>query len=119
VIFTVNGQRYFLNGDTEIQQNDEVYLTIGGLYQKVLRKNALFDLSTTSFIPVDDLVEVHKIEIKNNSLKVLEVDTITAIPLYGRSADNLRDHRHVTSLLNRTMHKSNGILMKPTLSFDE
>ena len=38
---------------------------------------------------------------------------------YGRSADNIRDHRHVTSLLHRTVVKENGIYVTPVLSFDE
>jgi cellobiose phosphorylase len=42
-----------------------------------------------------------------------------AIPIYGRSADNLRDHRHVTSLLHRITCQRYGILVRPTLSFDE
>ena len=42
-----------------------------------------------------------------------------AIPIYGRSADNLRDHRHVTSLLQRTICHRHGVLVRPTLSFDE
>ena len=42
-----------------------------------------------------------------------------AIPLYGRSADNLRDHRHVTSLLHRIRAVRHGVLVRPTLSFDE
>jgi cellobiose phosphorylase len=39
--------------------------------------------------------------------------------MYARSADNLRDHRHVTSLLHRTICGTYGVLVKPTLSFDE
>jgi cellobiose phosphorylase len=42
-----------------------------------------------------------------------------AIPIFGRSADNLRDHRQVTSLLHRIRCHSHGVLVHPTLSFDE
>ena len=41
------------------------------------------------------------------------------MPIYGRSADNLRDHRHVTSLLHRAYACEDGVVVKPTLSFDE
>jgi len=52
------------------------------------------------------------------SRKITFVPT-AAIPLYCRSAHNLRDHRHVTSLLQRIrMHKF-GVIVKPTLVFDE
>ena len=39
--------------------------------------------------------------------------------MYGRSASNIRDHRHVTSLLHRTFTVKNGIEIFPTLTFDE
>ena len=38
---------------------------------------------------------------------------------YGRSADNIRDHRHVTSLLHRIDTKECGVEVTPVLSFDE
>ena len=41
------------------------------------------------------------------------------IPLYGRSEKCLRDHRHVTSLLNRIYLDAYGIMLKPTMVFDE
>jgi hypothetical protein len=40
-------------------------------------------------------------------------------PIFGRSADNIRDHRHVTSLLQRAFIEPYGIRIKPTLTFDE
>ena len=42
-----------------------------------------------------------------------------AIPLFARSADNLRDHRHVTSLLHRIRLTPHGVTVTPTMSFDE
>ena len=36
-----------------------------------------------------------------------------------RSASNIRDHRHVTSLLHRTFTNKDGIMIYPTLTFDE
>lgn len=119
VIFTVNQKQYFLNGQTESQQTDEVFLTTGMLYQIVERSNPTFKLTTTSFIPLDDNLEVHQVKITNHSNEKINVDVITAIPLYARSADNIRDHRHVTSLLNRIYKTERGVVCKPTLSFDE
>ena len=49
----------------------------------------------------------------------LTVTAIAAIPIYGRSADNIRDHRHVTSLLHRAYTTEYGVHVTPTLSFDE
>ena len=49
----------------------------------------------------------------------VEFTPIAMIPIYGRSADNIRDHRHVTSLLHRISTKKEGVVVRPTLSFDE
>lgn len=119
VIFRVNDKNYFLNGNTIYQQNDKISYDFGLLYQIVERKNDLFTLETTSFIPINENLEIHLTKITNNTNKNLEFDIITNTLLYARSADNLHDHRHVTSLLNRVSITDNGILLKPTLSFDE
>jgi cellobiose phosphorylase len=119
VVFHVNNEMYLLNGDTKIQQNDELIYETGLLYQRVIRKNPLFEIDTISFIPKDKTIEIHQVEVKNVSSSDLVFDIHTKIPLYGRSADNLRDHRHVTSLLNQIKIVDQGILLKPSLSFDE
>ena len=49
----------------------------------------------------------------------MTMQVVTAIPLYARSADNIRDHRHVTALLHRITTNETGILVKPTMTFDE
>ena len=51
--------------------------------------------------------------------KVKKITPVAAIPIFGRSADNIRDHRHVTSLLHRIKTTDNGVYVKPALSFDE
>ncbi|MDA3846853.1 MAG: cellobiose phosphorylase, partial [Vallitaleaceae bacterium] len=72
-----------------------------------------------NFIPVDNKVEIMKVTITNISKDPLILTPTSAIPIYGRSADNIRDHRHVTSLVNRTTVSSNGISMQPVILFDE
>lgn len=73
----------------------------------------------TSFVPKDHNTEIHRIEVQNQGKQAVELAFTTAIPIYGRSADNQRDHRHVTSLLNRSYLRKNGIFMRPSMSFDE
>ncbi|MDI6453154.1 GH36-type glycosyl hydrolase domain-containing protein [Peloplasma aerotolerans] len=119
VIFKINDQQYFLNGQSSIQQNDELIYETDLLYQRVTRTNSLIKLDTTSYIPVDADIELHEIRVTNQSDAPFQLDITTAIPIYGRSADNLRDHRHVTSLLNQTEVVDHGIFVQPTLSFDE
>lgn len=73
----------------------------------------------TSFVSIDGTTEIQLIKITNLSEEEQEVTPIVAIPVYGRSADNIRDHRHVTSLLHRIDTKECGVEVTPVLSFDE
>jgi cellobiose phosphorylase len=102
--------------------DEESFLEAGFLWQRVTRKNKQFGLQAevTSFVPPgDDRVELMKVTLSNLSGNELELSPTAAIPIYGRSADNLRDHRHVTSLLHRTFCGTHGVLVRPSLSFDE
>ena len=119
VIFSVDGNHYFLNGQTERQQDDQLDATYEPFVQKIRRTNHLYEINTESFIPHDGMVEIHLISYTNKSNTNQSLKITTAVPMYGRSADNLRDHRHVTSLLNRTTVIEEGIICEPTLSFDE
>lgn len=105
------------------QDKDASLLTAGLLWQNVQRTDAHSGLQAevTSFVPVStqDQVELMRVNLKNTGSETLTLTPTAAIPIYGRSADNLRDHRHVTSLLHRTVCTQNGVLVRPTLSFDE
>lgn len=97
-------------------------LEAGFLWHKVTRISKQFGLKgvISSFVPVtDDTVELMKVELTNIGTEPVTIEAFAAIPLYCRSADNIRDHRHVTSLLHRIEVEKNGIIVKPTLSFDE
>ncbi len=100
---------------------DESKLTAGLMWHTIERISKRFGLQSTvtSFIPKDDNVEIMHIVIQNTSKKVQNVTPYAAIPIYGRSADNIRDHRHVTSLLHRIQTTQNGVFVCPTMSFDE
>ncbi|MGT2682686.1 GH36-type glycosyl hydrolase domain-containing protein [Streptococcus porci] len=74
---------------------------------------------TTSFIPSDDNVEITQVDITNKADFPQELTATAAIPIFGRSADNLRDHRNVTSMLHRIKTDKKGIYVTPTMSFDE
>lgn len=102
---------------------ETVTLTAGLLWQTVRRTDAKSGLQAevTSFVPASaqDQVELMRVTFKNTSKQTLRLSPTAAIPIYARSADNLRDHRHVTSLLQRTSCSTHGVLVRPTLSFDE
>jgi len=82
--------------------------------------NLALRATVTMFVPSDPVTcEVMIVELENLSDQSMTVDVVPAIPLYARSADNLRDHRQVTTLLNRIVAIPGGHAVKPTMSFDE
>ncbi len=119
IIFDVDGTLYFANGQTHLQQNDQVHVEADFLSHKIIRDNQKNRMEILSYVPLSDTVELHKITFTNTSDKQIKLTITTAIPLYSRSADNIRDHRHVTSLLNQTEVVDFGVINQPTLSFDE
>ena len=100
---------------------DETSLTAGFMWHTLKRHSGKSGLSSTvtSFIPYNDNVEIMYVTIRNDTGTDLSLSACAAVPIYGRSADNLRDHRHVTSLLHRIETTENGVLVCPSMSFDE
>ncbi len=104
------------------KEDDEVKLKAGFLWHQVIHKNSDLGLRVeiTNFVPASSAqVELMRVRLTNISDHPIQFTPTAAIPIYGRSADNLRDHRHVTSLLQRITCDEYGILVCPTLSFDE
>jgi cellobiose phosphorylase len=107
---------------TASKPKETAHLEAGALWHKVTRENKAWGLraTLTNFIPAGpEQVEIMRVELTNTGRKPLALTATAAIPLYGRSADNVRDHRHVTSLLHRIEQVPHGVLVTPTMSFDE
>ena len=101
---------------------EKAVLEAGLLWHKMIRENKKLNIKTeiTNFVPANkEKVELMKVKIINTGEKTKKITPTAAVPIYGRSADNLRDHRHVTSLLNNTQTLEYGVSVSPTLSFDE
>ncbi len=94
-------------------------LEAGFLYHKVHKKVIGLDIEILSFIPHNLPVEVMRVKIRNISSKEIKIIPTSFIPLYGRGEKNLRDHRHVSSLLNRVKLDKFGISLVPSMTFDE
>lgn len=104
------------------EQAEEAVLTGGLLWQNVHREHCASGLQADilSFVPATgERVEIMQVTLTNGGTASLEVTPTAAIPLYARSADNIRDHRHVTSLLHRVELRRQGLDVTPTLTFDE
>ena len=104
-------------------RKDKVTVEGKALSHKVTR--VIADPAITSevltFVPVEtgDAIELTRIRITNSGSSDITFVPTYAVPIYGRSADNIRDHRNVTSMLNRISVTSSGIVNDPTLTFDE
>ena len=107
--------------DRFTEKQDECALTVGLMWQTVCRESKQLGLQAeiTSFVPPQDNVEIMEVQLTNTGTVPRNVTGIAAVPIYGRSADNLRDHRNVTSMLHRIKTTDHGVLVKPTMSFDE
>ncbi|MBN2388469.1 MAG: cellobiose phosphorylase [Anaerolineales bacterium] len=125
----VNGVPWSVTGNSAAQMAhslsadpETVALRAGLLWQTVTRQHPDLGLraEVTAFVPAgEDCVELMRVALTNCGEGALTLTPTAAIPIFGRSADNLRDHRHVTSLLHRTTCHRHGVLVRPTLSFDE
>lgn len=101
---------------------DKFKLTAGLLWHRIERENKEIGLKSDILIFVPsggDTLEVISVTLTNVSSKTVSFIPTAAIPVYARSAENIRDHRHVTSLLNRIAVTPSGIIVKPTLLFSE
>jgi len=103
-------------------KSDKFKLEAGLLWQRITRQNQSIGLraEVLSFVPATgEPVEIMQVTIANISPRKITFIPAAAIPIYARGAGNLRDHRHVTSLLQRIVPHKFGTVVKPTLSFDE
>lgn len=120
-IWSATGQSAEAECAKGTDEQDESSLEAGPLWLSVLRRSKKYQLSSeiTMFVPVTENVEVIRVRIKNESDHARKLALVTGIPIYGRSADNIRDHRNVTSMLHRISVTKNGVIVTPSMSFDE
>lgn len=102
-------------------EQEECTLTAGLMWQTVKRSSKQYQLEAeiTSFVPVDENVELMYVTLRNTAETERKITPVAAVPIYGRSADNIRDHRNVTSMLHRIHTRQYGVTVTPTMSFDE
>jgi cellobiose phosphorylase len=121
-VWSVSGNSAYQRNLKYTDDEETVKLEAGFLWHRIIRKNHNFGIQAEilNFIPPESRkVELIEIKITNIGEEELTITPTSGIPLFCRSADNIRDHRHVTSLLHRIYTKKFGITVKPTFSFDE
>ncbi|MFA6216856.1 MAG: cellobiose phosphorylase [Candidatus Omnitrophota bacterium] len=112
---------FIKTGKTTIRlaYTDKDSLEAGFLYHKVIKKTRALAIEVINFIPYNRDVEVMWVKIRNEGNSSLKFTPTSFIPLFGRAEKNLRDHRHVSALLNRLDLQPYGIHLQPTMIFDE
>lgn len=104
------------------KDKEETLLECGLLWHKVTRTSKELNIKSEiiNFVPVNnDKVELMRVKLTNLGKENIVMTPTAAIPMYGRSAANIRDHHHVTSLLNRIKTTEFGVNLSPSLTFDE
>lgn len=103
-------------------EEDKSELEAGIMWHRRKRRSKRYGLASEilSFVPSGvHQTELMHVTIENTGDAPCVFEAVAAVPMYGRSADNIRDHRHVTSLLNRIRTTRESVVLRPTLSFDE
>ncbi len=120
-VFSVAGASAQQEAERFSSRQDESQLSAGFMWQTVKRASKALQLTSTVtiFIPKDENVEIMHVTVQNQAKTAQRLTGYGAIPIYGRSADNIRDHRNVTSMLHRITIEENGIFVCPSMSFDE
>ena len=120
--WSVSGNSVFQKASkwTSGRDTSEVVGQIGAFTTR--RESALLGIEArvTVFVPeTDDYVELMKVTIKNTSDRPFTIIPASATPIFGRHADNFRDHRQVTTMFQKVFVEDHGVLVKPTIVHDE
>ena len=107
---------------TQESAPNSAHVEIGQLWHKLIRTHASagLELTALNFIPVSgENVELMKVIVKNNSNHPIKFTPTAVVPVFGRALDNKHDHEHVTALLNRVKQEPEGVVVEPTMAFNE
>ena len=94
----------------------------GPLWHKVRRnfQSPAIELEACNFVPATgEHVELMRVAVTNKGDQVLKVIPTAVVPLFARALANKHDHEHVTSLLHRIEQVDRGVLVRPSMQFNE
>ena len=121
-IWSATGKSAMQEAQLFTKDKENTTLEAGIMWQKTRRTSKRYGITSEiiSFVPyTGETVELMVVTLINSGEEPITLTPTAAIPLYGRSADNVRDHRNVTSLLHRAKTTKTGVVLNPTLTFDE
>jgi len=104
----------------EAKESAVVEAGIGWFAATRTNKNLGLKVKATAFVPAsEEFVEVVMMEVENYARKRVTFVPTYATPIFGRSADNLRDHRHVTTMFSEIGYHKHGVVVKARIHHDE
>jgi cellobiose phosphorylase len=105
---------------SDTNEYSEVEGKIGAFISRRKSEDLGIEAEISVFVPnTDDHVELMKVSITNKTKKALTYTATAATALFGRHADNFRDHRQVTTMFQKTFIEKNGVRIKPLIVHDE
>ncbi|MCA9400198.1 MAG: cellobiose phosphorylase [Candidatus Omnitrophica bacterium] len=100
----------------------QAQVTMGQLWHQLSKTfpSCGLRIEALNFVPVKDgNMELMKLTITNLGDDEKEIQATIAIPIFGRALENKHDHEHVTALLHRVEQIDSGVIVVPTMSFNE
>jgi cellobiose phosphorylase len=102
--------------------DDGSFVEVGLLWHRVVRSFPAvgLEIEALTFVPVSgEKVELTRVTVKNTSHMPQTIVPTGVVPIFGRALANKHDHEHVTALLHRTSQLAAGVLVEPTMLFNE
>ncbi|HSG67555.1 MAG TPA: hypothetical protein VK994_02535, partial [Bacteroidales bacterium] len=105
---------------TEKRDISEVEGKIGAFISRRRNEAIGIESEITVFVPdASDYVELMKVTVRNISGNAITFTPVAATAIFGRHADNFRDHRQVTSMFQKVYKDDHGVVVKPNIVHDE
>lgn len=102
--------------------DEHTEIQIGQLWHQLRRTFTSMgcECLATTFIPsTGENIELTHIVVKNISSKEISFTPYMMVPVFARSLSNKHDHEHVTALLNRIEQVKEGVIVEPSMIFNE
>lgn len=116
----VSAERNWKRWDKKPDEHSLLEAGLGWFKMNRTHKKYQLIASVTQFIPCDgDFVEVNIFEIYNTGKKDICFFPTAATPMFGRSTENVRDHKQVTTLFQKIWHDKFGVRIKGNIVHDE
>ncbi len=104
------------------QRQGESLLEAGALWHKLTHddRRVGIRIEALNFVPIaGGDVELMRVSVQNISRQTLSIVPTFSLPLFCRALANKHDHEHVSSLLHRISQVSAGVIVHPTMIFNE